>query len=182
MRLCAPGDGVGDGLDEWCMVSGKPVWCKWREAGGVCGCVCKCVPVELEHIPNAAGAVKGLQLFPAPPACDIKLPRCRGWCGRVLFCSDNARIFFTACGEAAPNFGGPPWCEFTMPLALPPMLPIWIFFPSLVELVELVVDSVGDGCRFRMVTVFGAEPPLCSHSSDSWCRLSSSVITFMLFK
>lgn len=66
--------------------------------------------------------------------------------------------------------------------SLPPPPPNCTFLPSLVELVELVVDNVGDGWRLRIVTVFGAEPPLGSHSNDNWCRLSSSVITLMLFK
>lgn len=106
------------------------------------------------HSPNAL-----VELFVF--TCDIKLLRCLDWCGLVLFCSDNDRIFLTACGDAAPNFGGPPIALAIIPPA------IWTFLPSLVELVELVVDKVGDGCRFRIVTVFGADPPLCSHSNDN---------------
>lgn len=56
------------------------------------------------------------------------------------------------------------------------------FFPSLVELVLLVVESVGDGCRFLIVTVFGAELQFGSHSNDITCNASSSVVTFILFK
>lgn len=68
------------------------------------------------------------------------------------------------------------------------------FLPSLVELVLLVVDKVGDGWRFLIVTEFGAEPPplpllppappplllpvpLGSHSNESECSASSSVMT-----
>lgn len=159
------------------------------------------------HIPNEFGGL-------VAPTCDIKLLNCLGWCGRVLFCSDKDSSFFTAWGDAAPNFGGLRSFESVrvnnvqhsvksmsydiwearacstkksnemmyLPFAEFSAAANWILRPSLVELVELVVDSVGDGCRLRIVTVFGAEPPLGSHSSDNSCSLSSSVITLMLFK
>lgn len=55
--------------------------------------------VVLAHIP------KLLVVLPVP-MCVIKLLKWRGWCGRVFVCSDNDSSFLTACGDAAPNFGG----------------------------------------------------------------------------
>ena len=66
------------------------------------------------------------------------------------------------------------WNSPNLVLAIP-------FFPSLALLVLLVVESVGEGCRFLTGTELGALPD-GSHSSDKLWSLSSSVITRMLFR
>lgn len=144
MRRCAPGEDNGDGLAvgriECCIpptllprlwwlsgectdTDGEYIWC-----GGIpwwCG-----TPIIFG--PPTDGAPNG----PGPPAptCGAPKPGCRGWCGRVLFCSDNDRIFLTDCGEAAPNFGGPHKPDDDMLDE-----PNWHRLPSLVELVELII-------------------------------------------
>lgn len=103
-----------------------------------------------------------------------------------MFVSLSDRIFLTACGEAVPNFG--PVFEAAAAAAAAAARAIAPFLPSLALDVLLVVESVGEGCRFRIITVFGADeeddieppapppPPLPdppptggSHSMDSRC-------------
>jgi hypothetical protein len=107
-------------------------------------------------------------LLTAGLACEAFIPcegNCLGWWGRVLFGSESASSFLTACGDADPN------------LAVG-------LRSSLVLLVLLVVDGAGDACLFPR-WLPGPDDPLPeagSHSNDISCSFASSLTTCKLFR